>query len=76
LDRIVGHNIDMDAPEISPSLKNPVIHSLRMIVGCGMFGTALAGSLFGWTDYGEVARWLGVAIGMGGGIILKFRHLL
>ena len=63
----------MQPPQVH---KHPLLRSLRTIAGFTLLGTVLAGSVLGWTEYGDTARWVGAGIGLATGTTMKMRHLI
>ncbi len=54
--------------------RQSVLRSLRVIAGCSLLGTALAGTLFGWVGAGGIHE-VGAVLGATFGIAANIRHL-
>jgi hypothetical protein len=59
---------------VSAVNRQTLFHSLRVIAGCSLLGTAAAGTLFGWVNMAGVHE-TGALLGAALGLAANFRHL-
>ena len=49
---------------IEPSLASKVLGQLRYYAGAALLGSVVCGLAFGWTEYREVASWVGSGVAL------------
>jgi hypothetical protein len=53
---------------------NPMLHKLRLVAGCALIGSVIAGVFFGWHDFSFDPRAVGASLGAAAGAVKVF-HL-
>ena len=57
-------------------MKNTVtLHKLRLVVGCALIGSVVAGAFFGWLNTPFDPRAVGISVGIIAGTVKAF-HLI